>query len=94
MHRRQNPSKNRADLMRIMYTRAKLRFRLFLSVISKLFHRAQLQIVRNHEFLRKGEEGGSVNPLDNKAFIKLHIVIFRFARFFERPVSARNQPFA
>jgi len=62
--------------MRIMYTRANLWIRLFSFVISGLFHRAQLQIVRHHEFLRSGEEGGSVNPLHNMGLIELHLVIF------------------
>jgi len=59
-----------------MYTRANLLFRLFSFVISALFNRAQLQTVRNHEFLRKGEEGGSLDPLDSKGLSNLHIVIF------------------
>ncbi len=62
--------------MRIMYTRANLRIRLFSLVISALFDRAQLQCVRNHEILRNAEEGGSVNPLGNKGLIKLQVVIF------------------
>jgi hypothetical protein len=62
--------------MHVMYTRANLRVRLFSFVISALFYRPQLQSVRSHEFLRGGEEGGSVIPLNNKGLIKLHIVIF------------------
>jgi len=59
-----------------MYTRANLRVRLFNCVISALIHRAQLQSVRNQQFLRNGEEGGSENSLDYKGLRKLHIVIF------------------
>jgi len=59
-----------------MYARAKLQFRLFSCVISALFHRVQLQPVRNYEFLRIAEQGSSENPLDNKGLVKLHIVIF------------------
>lgn len=67
--------------MRIMYTRANLRIRLFSYVISPLIHRAHLQFVRNHEFLRDGEWGGSANLFDNKGFRKFHIVIFWFYGF-------------
>ena len=45
--------------MRIMYTRAKLRFRLFSLVISALGQWLKLQTVENHKFLRSVEEGGS-----------------------------------
>ncbi len=74
-----------------MYTRVNLRIRLFSFVISSLFHRPQLQTVRNHEFLRNGEEGGLGNPLDSKGLIKLHIVIFGFLGFYEGPLTTRKR---
>jgi len=52
--------------MRIMYTRANLRVRLFLFVIRALIHSSTLQTVENHEFLRSAEEGCRVNPINNK----------------------------
>ncbi len=51
----------KADI-RIMYSGAKIAFRLCSFVISALIHRAQLQSVRNHKFLRNREEGDSAIP--------------------------------
>ena len=57
------PPKPKPHLMRIMYTRANLRVRLFSFVISALINSSTLQTVENHLFLRNGEEGSSVEPL-------------------------------
>ena len=62
--------------MRIMYTRANLRIRLFSFVISGLFRRVTLQTVENHRVLRSEEEGGQLIPLNNKGLTKLHFVIY------------------
>jgi len=74
-----------------MYTRANLRVRLFSFVISALFHRAQLQTVRTHEFLRNAEEGGSAIPLDNKGLIKLHSVIYALLGVSYTPTSRHSR---
>ena len=47
--------------MRIMYTKAKLRVRLFALLISALSSRVQLQIVGTGEFALRLEEGAPTN---------------------------------
>ena len=47
--------------MRMMYTEAKLRVRLFALFISALSSRDQLQIVGTGEFALRLEEGGPTN---------------------------------
>ncbi len=64
--------------MRIMYTRANLRIRLFSFMFSVLFHSSTLQTVENRESLRSVEEGVSVIPLNNNGLINLHIVIYGY----------------
>ncbi len=66
-----------------MYTRANLRIRLFLIVISTLFFCATLQTVGNHLVLRHGEEGDSVKSLYSKGLSKLHFVIYWFLRSYD-----------
>ena len=59
-----------------MYTRAKLQFRLFSSVLNALHSGSELQYVVDKQLFGSREQGSSAIPLDNKGLGKLHIVIF------------------
>lgn len=77
--------------MRIMYTRANLRVRLFLCTVSALADSATLQTVESHEFLRSVEEGGPVIPLNNKGLTKLHFVIYVYLGVRYAPKSRHSR---
>ena len=48
--------------------------------------------IGNHEIVRSGEEGGSVNPLDTKGLSDLHIVKFGFPNYSNGRFTLPFQP--